>query len=181
MTNNFTESFNAWVSDLRRLPILTLYEGVVPPKIVEKLREIATQSRKCELSMTSETLFEVKEFGKSYIANLQKRTCEYGAFHILGIPCKHGALGIIYRRENLKKYCDPMFTIEVYQKTYFGMINPVSDERNWSNMLEVRQRREKPGRGLANTGLTEADHVSGNVPVVFSSQGSNPNCPNQST
>ena len=65
VTNNFIESFNAWVGDLRGLPILTLLEGlmrkfmkklhkrfhksctytsVVPPKIMEKLREIATQS-----------------------------------------------------------------------------------------------------------------------------------------
>ena len=58
VTNNSTESFNAWVGDFRGLPILTLVEGlrskfmkklhnkyqkscisksIVPPKIVEKL------------------------------------------------------------------------------------------------------------------------------------------------
>ncbi|XP_071902604.1 uncharacterized protein [Coffea arabica] len=165
VTNSFTKSFNAWVADLRGLPILILLEG---------------------------------------------------------IPCKHAALGIIYRRENLEKYCDPLFTIEVYQRTYSGMINPVSDERNWPDMPEVTLAtllppplRRAPGRpkknrrreadedaSLAQIGRSKAfrcslcqsyghnkrtcervpvkakkgsnasssqDHVSGNVPVVFSS------------
>ena len=52
----------------------------VPPRIVDKLKEIATQSRKCELCMASETLFEVMDFDKCYISNLSERTCECGAF-----------------------------------------------------------------------------------------------------
>ena len=34
--NNFTESFNAWVGDLRGLPILTLLEGL-RRKLIKKL------------------------------------------------------------------------------------------------------------------------------------------------
>ena len=52
----------------------------VPPRIVDKLKEIATQSRKCELCMASETLFEVMDFDKCYISNFSERTCACGAF-----------------------------------------------------------------------------------------------------
>ena len=66
VTNNFTESFNAWVDDLRQMPILTMLEGLgrkimkklhkrfqktctsttnVLPNIVQKLKDIAEKSR----------------------------------------------------------------------------------------------------------------------------------------
>ncbi|KAL3532632.1 hypothetical protein ACH5RR_006153 [Cinchona calisaya] len=91
VTNNFTESFNAWVGDLRGKPILTLVEGLrrkfmkkmhkrfqksctwrshLTPKIVDKLKLIADQSRRCERMMASEALFEVIDTNKHYIVNL---------------------------------------------------------------------------------------------------------------
>ncbi|KAL3529887.1 hypothetical protein ACH5RR_009209 [Cinchona calisaya] len=125
--------------------------------------------------------------------------------------------------KKIDDYCDAAFTKECYQKTYTGMINPVSHEENWLELPNVilttllppplsttfkcsicqsyghnkrtcqrcpvrakkgsntgdqmATRREKLGRGMASTGLSGAvlwDHASGNVPVIFSSQGHNP-------
>ncbi|XP_027062926.2 uncharacterized protein [Coffea arabica] len=190
VTNNFIESFNAWIGDLRGQPILTLAEGLrkkfmknlhkryqktctwtsaIPKIIISKLKEIAQTSRRCSLQMASEDLFEVSDGDRAFIVSLNQKTCDCGAFQLLGLPCKHAALGIIYRRQKLETYCDPCFSTEMYLKTYSGM---------------VTQNRAKPGRGIANTwleGFVLWDHVDGNVPIVVSSQGSNPSPSSQST
>nr|XP_027102905.1 uncharacterized protein LOC113724178 [Coffea arabica] len=271
VTNNFTESFNNWVGDLRGKPILTLVDGLrrkfmkklhkryqkcctltanITPKIAEKLTQISQASRKCEIHMASEDTFEIGDVDRSYIVNLSKRICDCGAFQISGIPCKHAALEIIYRRKKLKHYCEAWFTRDMYLKAYSEMIHPIPDVKRWPampNLLpktvlspplrrapgrpRVNRRREaderasssqpkrsstlkcghcgafdhnkrtckgqpvhrttanktiaelmtnrrgRPGRGMASTGLSGAvlwDYAEGAVPIVHSSQGSNP-------
>ncbi|XP_071918934.1 uncharacterized protein [Coffea arabica] len=114
VTNNFTESFNDWVGDLRGKPILTLVDGLrrmfikklhkryqkgctltanITPRIAEKLTEISQASRKYEMHMASENTFEIGDLDRSYIVNLSKRICDCGTFQISGIPCKYAALG----------------------------------------------------------------------------------------
>ena len=58
------------------------------------------------MHMASEDTFEIGDLDRSYIVNLSKRICDCGAFQISGIPCKHAALGIMYRREKLEYYCE---------------------------------------------------------------------------
>ncbi|XP_027118659.1 uncharacterized protein [Coffea arabica] len=149
VTNNFTESFNAWIGDLRCQPILTLVEGLrkkimkklhkkyqkactwtsaIPKNIIEKLKEIAIHSRRCSLQMASEDLFEVTDGDRTFIVSLNQKTCDCGAFQLSGLPCKHAALGIVYRRQKLETYCDPCFSTEMYLKTYSGMIHPIPHE-----------------------------------------------------
>nr|XP_027103008.1 uncharacterized protein LOC113724288 [Coffea arabica] len=229
VTNNFTESFNAWIGDLRGQPILTLVEGLrkkfmkklhkryqkactwtsaILKNIIEKLKKVAIHSRRCSLQMASEDLFEVSDGDKTFIVSLNQKTCDCGAFQLSGLPCKHAALGIIYKRQKLETYCDPCFSTEMYFKTYSGMIHPIPHEKIWPPLIDVTPRtvlppllrrapgrprvnrrrepdepsqsqakRGKPGRGIANTSLAGSvlwDHVDGNVPIVVSSQGSNP-------
>ncbi|XP_027071866.1 uncharacterized protein [Coffea arabica] len=118
VTNNCTESFNAWIGELRGKPILTLVDGLrnkfmkkmhkryqkgcmltttVTPKMVGKLQRIGQASRQCELTMASDDVFEMGDMYRSYIVNLAAKSCDCGAFQILGLPCKHAALGIIYK------------------------------------------------------------------------------------
>ncbi|XP_027182476.1 uncharacterized protein LOC113780894 [Coffea eugenioides] len=264
VTNNFTESFNAWIGDLGCQPILTLVEGLrknfmkklhkryqkactwtsaIPKNIIEKLKKIVIHSRRCSLQMASEDLFEVTDGDRTFIVSLNQKTCDCGAFQLSRLPCKHAALGIVYRRQKLETYCDPCFSTEMYLKTYSGMIHPIPHEKRWPPLIDVtpktvfppplrrapgrprvnRRRgpdepsqsqakrsttmrcgnckatghntitcqrtpgtqfvRGKPGRGIANTGLAGSvlwDHADGNVPIVVSSQGSNPSSSTQS-
>ncbi|XP_027157964.1 uncharacterized protein LOC113759586 [Coffea eugenioides] len=177
-TNNFTESFNAWIGDLRGKPILTLVDGLrrkfnkkmhiryqkcgtltghITPRIVEKLKEIGQASRKCQMHMASEDTFEVGDMDRTYIVNLRQRSCDCGAFHISGIPCKHAALGVIYRREKLENYCEIWFTKDMYLKTYSHMIHPIPNVKRWPPMPEVLPTtvlppplRKAPGRPRVN-------------------------------
>nr|XP_027096179.1 uncharacterized protein LOC113716076 [Coffea arabica] len=158
VTNNFTESFNAWVGELRGKNILALADGLrqkfmkklhkryqkgctwtsrLTPHVTGKLKDIASESRKCSLTMASENTFEVADVDKSYIVKLHERTCECGAFQLTGIPCKHAALGAIYRREKLESYCDAAFSRDQYLKTYAFMINPIPHMNRWPPMEDV--------------------------------------------
>nr|XP_027069168.1 uncharacterized protein LOC113694535 [Coffea arabica] len=158
VTNNFTESFNAWVGELRGKNILALADGLrqkfmkklhkryqkgctwtsrLTPHVTGKLKDIASESRKCSLTMASENTFEVADVDKSYIVKLHERTCECGAFQLTGIPCKHAALGVIYRREKLESYCDAAFSRDQYLKTYAFMINPIPHMNRWPPMEDV--------------------------------------------
>ncbi|XP_027156653.1 uncharacterized protein LOC113757707 [Coffea eugenioides] len=264
VTNNFTEFFNTWIGDLRGQPILTLVEGLrkkfmkklhkryqkactwtstIPKNIIEKLKKISIHSRRYSLQMTSKDLFEVTDGERAFIVSLNQKTCDCGAFQLSGLPCKHAALGIIYRRQKLETYCDPCFSTEMYLKTYSGMIHPIPYQKIWPPLIDVtpktvlppplrrvpsrlrvnRRRgpdepsqsqtkrsttmrcgnckatgyntrtcqrapvtqfaRGKLGSGIANTGLARSilwDHADGNVPIVVSSQGSNPSPSTQS-
>nr|XP_027067869.1 uncharacterized protein LOC113693526 [Coffea arabica] len=158
VTNNFTESFNAWVGELRGKNILALADGLrqkfmkklhkryqkgctwtssVTPHITSKLKGIAAESRRCSLTMASENTFEVADVDKSYIVKLIERTCACRAFQLTGIPCKHAALGATYRREKLKGYCDAAFSNDQYLKTYAFMINPILHMNRWPPMEDV--------------------------------------------
>ncbi|XP_071939015.1 uncharacterized protein [Coffea arabica] len=158
VTNNCTESFNAWIGELRGKPILTLVDGLrkkfmkkmhkryqkgcmlttaITPKMLGKLQKIGQVSRQCELTMASTDVFEVGDMNRSYIVNLSAKTCDCGAFQISGLPCKHAALGIIYKREKLESYCEHWFSRDKYLKTYSSMIHPIPDEKMWPPMPYV--------------------------------------------
>nr|XP_027075689.1 uncharacterized protein LOC113699521 [Coffea arabica] len=107
------------------------------PHVIGKLKDITSGSRKCSLTMASENTFEVTDVDKSYIVKLHKRTCECGAFQLTGIPCKHAALGAIYKKEKLESYCDAAFSRDQYSKTYAFMINPIPHMNRWPHMEDV--------------------------------------------
>ncbi|XP_027157668.1 uncharacterized protein LOC113759300 [Coffea eugenioides] len=174
VTNNCTESFNAWIGELRGKPILTLVDGLrkkfmkkmhkryqkgcmlttaITPKMLGKLQKIGQASRQCELTMASTDVFEVGDMNRSYIVNLSAKTCDCGTFQISGLSCKHAALGIIYKREKLESYCEHWFSRDKYLKTYSSMIHPIPDEKMWPPMPYVTpvtvlppSLRRAPGR-----------------------------------
>ena len=187
VTNNFTESFNAWIGKLKEKPILTLVDGLrrkfmkkmhkryqkgctltghITPRIVQKLKEIGQASRKCEMHMVSEDTFEVGDMDRTYVVNLRQRICDCGAFQISGIPCKHAALGVMYKREKLENYCEVWFTKDMYLKTYSHLIHPIPDVKRWPSMPEVLPTtvlppplRRAPGRPRVNR-RREADETA---------------------
>ncbi|KAK4387205.1 hypothetical protein Sango_2591100 [Sesamum angolense] len=56
---------------------------------------------------------------------------------ISGIPCRHAALGISHRREDLDSYCDSRFFKENYMKAYKYSIHPVPDQTFWPHGVDV--------------------------------------------
>ncbi|XP_071922607.1 uncharacterized protein [Coffea arabica] len=151
-------------SNFKGKPILTLVDGLrrkfmknlhkryqkgctltanITPRIAEKLIEISQASRKCEMHMASEGTFEIGDLDRSYI--------------ISRIPCKHAALGIMYRREKLEHYCEAWFTKDMYLKAYSAMIHPIPNVKRWPAMPDLLPKtmlppplRRAPGRPRVN-------------------------------
>lgn len=158
VTNNISESFNHWVGDLRSKPVLSLvdglraklmsrlqkrkqkgskWQGLIVPNVVKQLNTIKEESRKCHLLVSGEHEFEVQDQNINYIVNLRARTCNCRVWDISGIPCKHAALGISYRREDVESYCDSRFSKEKYMKAYKHCIHPIPDATFCPEGLDV--------------------------------------------
>ncbi|KAL0289962.1 UNVERIFIED_CONTAM: hypothetical protein Sangu_2594100 [Sesamum angustifolium] len=158
VTNNISESFNHWGGELRSKPILTLvdglraklmsrlqkrkqkgikWSGLVVPNVVKGLNLVKEESRKCHLLVAGDYEFEVQDENINYIVNLRERTCNCRVWDISGIPCRHAALGISHRREDLDSYCDSRFFKENYMKAYKYSIHPVPDQTFWPHGADV--------------------------------------------
>ncbi|XP_043705504.1 uncharacterized protein LOC122655369 [Telopea speciosissima] len=132
ITNNLTESFNNWVGSLKSKPVLNLldsfrmkvmerlynryqkgcpYESIITPKVLHKTATIKEQSIHCHVFVSSPYEFEVAEnFVKKFVVNLKKRRCICRVWESNGVPCKHAAAAISYKRGIVEDYCDECYS-----------------------------------------------------------------------
>ncbi|KAL0388202.1 UNVERIFIED_CONTAM: hypothetical protein Sradi_2702000 [Sesamum radiatum] len=101
------------------------------------LNLVKEESRNCHLLVAGDYEFEVQDENINYIVNLRERTCNCRVWDISGIPCRHAALGISHRREDLDSYCDSRFFKENYIKAYKYSIHPVPDQTFWPHGVDV--------------------------------------------
>ncbi|KAL0367435.1 UNVERIFIED_CONTAM: hypothetical protein Sradi_3633600 [Sesamum radiatum] len=165
VTNNISESFNHWVGELRGKPVLTLLDGLraklmshlqnrrekalkwsnsLVPNVVKVLNDARDESRNCKLLVAGQFEFEVQDGSVHYVVNLAHRTCDCRVWDIRGIPCRHAALGITYRRDNLENFTDNMFTKERYMGAYSYIIHPIPDLSFWPQDVDVNPTNLKP-------------------------------------
>ncbi|KAL0400137.1 UNVERIFIED_CONTAM: hypothetical protein Sradi_2357000 [Sesamum radiatum] len=165
VTNNISESFNHWVGELRGKPVLTLLDGLraklmsrlqnrrekalkwsnsIVPNVVKVLNDSRDESRNCKLLVAGQFEFEVQDGSVHYVVNLAHRTCDCRVWDIRGIPCRHAALGITYRRDNLENFTDNMFKKERYMGAYSYIIHPIPDLSFWPQDIDVNPTNLKP-------------------------------------
>ncbi|XP_043710503.1 uncharacterized protein LOC122659461 [Telopea speciosissima] len=174
VTNNMTESFNQWIGQSRSKPILTLideirlrlmgrlhkrYEmgvsfvGRVTPQMKKRLDIVQSESRFCTVYPASTNQFEVQDGRYKFVVNLENSYCDCGVWGATGLPCKHGATSINFKRKKIEDYCDEYFTVETYLEAHQTMIHPLPDvsllldDDNDSNLvLQPPPLRRLPGR-----------------------------------
>ncbi|KAK4413642.1 hypothetical protein Salat_2777000 [Sesamum alatum] len=113
------------------------WSGLVVPNVVKGLDIVKEESRKCHLLVAGEYEFEVQDGNINYIVNLRQKTCNCRVWDISGIPCRHAALGISHRREDLDSYCDSRFFKKNYMKAYKYSIHLVPDPTFWPHGVDV--------------------------------------------
>ncbi|KAK4431161.1 hypothetical protein Salat_0878200 [Sesamum alatum] len=109
------------------------WSGLVVPNVVKGLNIVKEESRKCHLLVAGEYEFEVQDGNINYIVNLREKTCNCRVWDISGIPCRHAALGISHRKEDLDSYCDS----KNYLKAYKYSIHPVPNPTLWPHGVDV--------------------------------------------
>uniref|UniRef100_A0A5B7ARQ4 SWIM-type domain-containing protein n=1 Tax=Davidia involucrata TaxID=16924 RepID=A0A5B7ARQ4_DAVIN len=188
VTNNLTESFNNWILNLRCKPILTMlegirsklmsrirqryekgqtWEGIVTPNMKKKLSKIVEASRQCTILFAGGMEFEVKDGeGVTFVVDLDARSCVCRAWQIGGLPCKHAAAAIAYKRCNIEEYCDVAFFKARYLAAHQHILHPVVDPRMWNtegvvgDPIDPPPLRRLPGRPKKNR-RREADEDVG--------------------
>ncbi|XP_043710530.1 uncharacterized protein LOC122659491 [Telopea speciosissima] len=176
ITNIVTESFNSWVGYLRSKPILSLldsirikvmerlynryqkgctYESMITPKVLHKLATIKEQSRHCHVYASSPYEFEVAEnFVRKFVVDL-KKSCTCRVWECIGVPCKHAAAAISYKRQIVEDYCDGCYSKQRYLVTYANMIHPLLDIQDLSKegpqgVVQPPKLKRLPGRPHKN-------------------------------
>ncbi|KAK4415653.1 hypothetical protein Salat_2672700 [Sesamum alatum] len=120
------------------------WKGVIVPNVVKLLNTVREESRKCSLLMIGEGEYEVNDANVHYIVNLRKRTCDCKFWEIAGVPCRHAALGIAHRREELETYTDVRFSKQKYMRAYGHCIHPIPDPSFWPEEIDVTPTDLKP-------------------------------------
>ncbi|KAL0434473.1 UNVERIFIED_CONTAM: hypothetical protein Slati_2781600 [Sesamum latifolium] len=99
-----------FMSDRQKASSKKEAKEVIAPNVVKLLNNVREESRKCSLLMVGEREYEVNDVNVHCIVNLRKRTCDCKFWEIVGIPCRHAALGIAHRREEIENYTDVRFS-----------------------------------------------------------------------
>ncbi|KAF3622794.1 hypothetical protein FXO38_31089 [Capsicum annuum] len=134
VTNNMTESFNAFVVKVREKPILIMLEWIrrkiitrfqqryekavaldsrIPPKVRERINKNQKMRRKLLCFRGSDHLFEVHDL-KNYVVNLKEMSCQCIEWQISGVLCKHALCCITHIRDDPSIFVHPLLTEDFY-------------------------------------------------------------------
>lgn len=159
LLNNICESFNSYMLPARVKPVLSMFEwlrralmkrfvkkregmvayvGKFTPKvtkIIELAKEEAT--RNCIPHWGGGDTFEVDHFGKTFIVNLELRSCGCRKWDLTGIPCPHALCCIIKDRRNVEDYVHEWYTKEKYLNAYSHVIKTMPGDDQWEKSNET--------------------------------------------
>jgi hypothetical protein len=101
---------------------------------------IKQDSRFCKVVAAGDDGYQLVDGFITFVVNLLTKTCPCGYWKISGLPCKHAATCIVYKRAKMESYCDEYFTRFTYLKTYGEIIHPLLD----LNDMDVDENVEPP-------------------------------------
>ncbi|XP_057990372.1 uncharacterized protein LOC131172855 [Hevea brasiliensis] len=82
--------------------------------------------------------------------SLESKACSCEWWDKSGLPCKHAASAIGYKRDNIEDYCHEYYHISNYLKVYKGVIHPIPQSYleldNDFPALDPQPLKRQPGR-----------------------------------
>ena len=160
ITNNVAESFNNWVGDDRKKPILGLikslttriigrfqrryekgcsFESIKTPRIRKVVDTTMQYGRFCKVTYARDDEFQIRDGFSTFVVNLLSRSCGCQYWSSCGLPCTHTCACIAYRRHNVERYVDRYYSTAMYCTTYQELIHPMLelDEQDRDEYLRV--------------------------------------------
>ena len=110
---------------------MTKYDGTVYPGILEKLEKSKDDSMHCFPNWSGRGEFEVDCFAKTFVVNIESRTCLCRMWDLTGIPCKHAIACIYMNQEKPEDYINACYSKEMYLRAYNHMIHAVPGMHDW--------------------------------------------------
>ncbi|WOK97553.1 hypothetical protein Cni_G06261 [Canna indica] len=171
ITNNVTESFNHWVGDDRKKPIMVMVESLTcrimgrlqrrfekgsrfefatTPRI-RKIVDMTMQDAKlCKVIDAGDDEFQVRDGFTTFAVNLRTRSCGCNYWSLCGLSCTHACACISYKRYNVERFCDFYYSNEIYCKIYQEMIHPMPElnerDRDGYPIVDPPKLKSLPGR-----------------------------------
>ena len=171
ITNNVAESFNHWVGDDRKKPILGLveslttrimgrfqrryekgcsFESVITPRIRKIVDTTKQDGRFCRVTYAGDDEFQVRDGFSTFAVNLISKSCGCQYWSLCGLPCIHACACIAYRRQNVERYVDHYYSTSIYCTTYQELIHPMpeldEEDRNGYPRVDPPKLKRLPGR-----------------------------------
>ncbi|WOK94228.1 hypothetical protein Cni_G02930 [Canna indica] len=155
VTNNISETFNAYILKARSKPIVDMLEeirrmlmqrmymkremvskwsGDICHNIRRKLEKSKEKSRYCIVTPSDNFKFEVQYMDKIHVVNLGNHTCTCRRWDLSGIPCNHAVSCINWMKEDSDKYISDYFKRDAYLKTYEFFLEPLTGKDTWTGV-----------------------------------------------
>lgn len=183
LLNNMCESFNAWIVPARDKPVLSLcewirrqlmqrfvrnreamqkYSDAFTPSVKKQIEAYKMEgTRNCQALWDGGSKFEVDHRGRTYIVDLDKKTCNCNRWDLTGIPCSHVMCCLMKERKNVEEYVDRCYTKEMYLKAYGQSIHVMPDKFQYEKTGMTPPGPPKyvvqPGRPKKHARVREAD------------------------
>ncbi|KAL5846133.1 hypothetical protein ACOSQ3_009657 [Xanthoceras sorbifolium] len=146
-----TESFTSMLGDHRARTYLQLLEYIrrmIMRRFQQRMEDCVKWKSDLPPTLFGET--------RAYVAKLNSKTCECGAWHISGVPCSHVMAGISHIsgvngiRDKVVEFVDPSLSKTAFTKTYGSIIHPIPDQCVWPEVDTVPfippPLKRRPGR-----------------------------------
>ncbi|KAL5826269.1 hypothetical protein ACOSQ4_018066 [Xanthoceras sorbifolium] len=145
-----TESFNSMLGDHRARTYLQLLEYIrrmimrrFQQRMEDCILKASKESRILRMLSAGNGEYELLGETRAYVAKLNSKTCECGAWQISGVPCSHVMAGISHIsgvngiRDKVVEFVDPSFSKTAFIKTYGSIIHPIPDQCVWPEVDTV--------------------------------------------
>ncbi|CAH9090814.1 unnamed protein product [Cuscuta epithymum] len=109
---------------------------------------VALQSQAAKLKVKPASYFEfevVDRHCRSFVVDLQARTCTCAEFQLNHFVCVHGVAAIgICPRVSCYDYISPYYTRDYWLSTWTGVMHPIRDRESWLVPSHISSIRCKP-------------------------------------
>ncbi|OVA16121.1 zinc finger protein [Macleaya cordata] len=156
ITNNFSESFNKWILELREMPVCVLVDkfhlmmmtlmherrtkartwninGLVP-RAQRMIQQHVANTRHYKVQGSSDHLYSVGLHNSSnrWTVNLDSWTCSCCVWDITGIQCVHAVAVLYVTQRAPEQFCHDYHKVKTYLHAYNGYITPMAQPQDWS-------------------------------------------------
>ncbi|MQL93337.1 hypothetical protein Taro_025973 [Colocasia esculenta] len=148
ITSNLVESWDAFVSDIRGLPIVDMLDGIqqkimrrrharrwkeiFAPQCIAHVKEIIKILSKFQVRFSFDYRVEVESPYERSVVQLDERTYSCRKWQVSGLPCQYVAtvvdacIGL-----TIQDYIDKCYRIEAYKEAYKFSIVSLTDKKMW--------------------------------------------------
>ncbi|XP_060195287.1 uncharacterized protein LOC132624538 [Lycium barbarum] len=150
--NNFTESFNSWILQARKMPIIRMlkeirtkvmrllvknedeirkWDGDFSPKSLKLYDDYREIAHYCKVEYNGDYDYEISEGEDRHIVDLSQKRCTCRVWQLSGIPCPHAIKAIMYDKGEPMDEMHWFYNKEAYSLTYKNKLQPIRGQQFW--------------------------------------------------